>query len=1835
MANPYLDYLAGQFPQLRAAIQQQAARQWQAAPPVQVYNRPPPPNPGLNRAAPMVTPGQRFGPPRMPAQSAGPSTALAAPAPLTRHGDTLMSVNSQAARVMAAPGDQMRPQVIGAPGTEVSLTGELGNPQESILPYIDDAARVAIGTPLEAAYENVPGAKTVIDLFNKPYEWNVDRVGGAAVDRANGKGQPGLSNPYYYIDANLDTWAADPANKDRINAVFANGLDLNDDGTVDVTGGEAVYMVYAAETHPGFIDTLITGMAMDPLFVASFVAPAASSARTGVQVAGETAVAGSKTATILRAADASLGVVTKAGDIGNAVADAPFTMTVAGGRLIARGTGAVPGPIGSASRWIGGLGSPGAKTVERTTANTATDVADAAQMASAVPVYSTNSAGVPTPGVTQANAQATVGGNLVQAGITPANAQATVGGNAYSPNLTQVDAQNTVGGNAYPAYTPDITEANVQNTVGGNASVYDDNLLDTRVIEPEDATPEYAPDGINEPTQGSLVPEQQALPDEPTIEQQIAETDAKIAQWKEKIRAKPEQRDRYHPSDSDSRQAIELLQEKKAKLVASVPEQQALPETPITVNGTKRTMESLTDEERIQAIRDPNNPVTELTPRRGDGRFISKVREMGDENPAAWDAFVKQYRDTPMAGTNKSIMQTHLDSLKAVDDEIAQIEKWTRPGPDKLSLPQAKRDALFVRRSGLVNEANVARIEHTIDTIPIAQQAFGTIPDIMPDVPRVKAPTKSGKASFTNEGTPYLMQKYVYEDFTPAGEKKASGALEVLRHRPEVGGHGWWAEIEQRLIAAREKLRQIYGDMQNVGFAAPGFNRFVGKAERLTDPDAVASERFLADSEPRMQALRGAVPDDVAAELAKTIRTVRVKKNGTWVDGARRDIDEYNAKGKQPIAEAGGFKRADIEVADISQLDLLVETARRMPDASSAEISHAFAERVLDLTGARIPARQRYGPVIERLRNVVSGTNSIARETALYNPVTGFRGIIADFVSDHIRMAMDGNLSAALDPGPYLANMRGADTEAKRVMDSFGLDMPNDLKVKRGRTEVEVGDRTSTHQALNKAARAKEGSGRDKALGVLAGLTNSQKIAKWRNASDNVRRESVFLHTFLKGEFQMGRAFRERGRAWADKHGILPQSFDAYLTALGARYTPEQLRGVMRELGEDAGLRADMAVNFADRLARDWSAATNKLKRTADAEQKRVLFSYERTKLDDFLGNFIFFHYWMSRAVPAYLRIGLRNPEMAAMWIRTWEDVKERAEASGYPDTMKGYIRFMGSPDGWNFAMHPLGIIMPLVDMMPDAQAEGWYEQLTQFVAVNPIVKSAAAVVGLTDEVADPLMTYPIRNMLMSGINKIRAETGRNPVADPYEEILRKTTEWANALYAASPLPAGKERVFMDPMAFTQSEIQYNVAEIVAQQTGVPTDQWVVDGPEYQLYTEAVADGMAGIENPIYQQALDEWATADLEGRGLNSVVPGGVRTRYAPRDAMITAEELTPEQQTFKQVVNAGSPESATMTLKDEEYHAIGTPRQQALAEGWRTIAYPEATQGDVITGEGLGVTIGGEWIAVTDLLGLEQADRSTLADAWVAEQRGTDSLQKYRDERAAFLTDNPEYGSFVEWQGYVYDQEDQPGGIKAWRESRAEGNPNFKYEMREYENYLKEVKGITDRKVLDAELDRWAAGMNGYMAAQGIRNDVYDRDPGSTGDQPTVDAMRSMLNENGGGGSSGGAKKKKSTTDKLKADLKEYETDMKLVDQTLKNYGIDLGPGGLTNVNGYYHVQALDSFLGDLIPKPTALMKQYEEWVTYQPRGADTSPEAFGHYLDKLAADESLDELLTAAAD
>jgi len=100
-----------------------------------------------------------------------------------------------------------------------------------------------------------------------------------------------------------------------------------------------------------------------------------------------------------------------------------------------------------------------------------------------------------------------------------------------------------------------------------------------------------------------------------------------------------------------------------------------------------------------------------------------------------------------------------------------------------------------------------------------------------------------------------------------------------------------------------------------------------------------------------------------------------------------------------------------------------------------------------------------------------------------------------------------------------------------------------------------------------------------------------------------------------------------------------------------------------------------------------------------------------------------------------------------------------------------------------------------------------------------------------------------------------------------------------------------------------------------------------------------------------------------------------------------------------------------------------------------------------------------------------------------------------------------------------------------------------------------------------------------------------------------------------------------KKTTVDLLNGDLAAYQTSAKLTDALLAQAGLN---GGLAAYSNPYLQPWLQANFGAALPVKTTLMKEYEQWQMAQPKGADTSPEAFAAYHD--AATSALGSTATA---
>ena len=413
---------------------------------------------------------------------------------------------------------------------------------------------------------------------------------------------------------------------------------------------------------------------------------------------------------------------------------------------------------------------------------------------------------------------------------------------------------------------------------------------------------------------------------------------------------------------------------------------------------------------------------------------------------------------------------------------------------------------------------------------------------------------------------------------------------------------------------------------------------------------------------------------------------------------------------------------------------------------------------------------------------------------------------------------------------------------------------------------------------------------------------------------------------------------------------------------------------------------------------------------------------------------------------------------------------------------------------------------------------------------------------------------------------------------------------------------------FQDPKVFTQATIRAVVQNTIEKETGIPQDQWTQR--EWDMWTDAVFDGEAGIGNPIYQDAFATWADINLKTRGANSFVPGGIRTRYGPRDQMLYGD-LTDQQRQDKTLMNSGSREDVAITQGVSGLREVGTELGRNAYKAWNNIAYMNTASPSNI--EWTFIDVNGERFYSTDIANMTDYQRKQLADRWVGQYvGGTDALAAYRQERDVFLMQHPETGSFKDFQSGVYRYE---GGPRAWRKDFAKDHPEFASAMEEKEQRLRDPGeygtgvGHTQQAIIDRELDQWAASQEAYKVANGIRDSVYD-----PAVKPTKPDYGFTDSSSGGGTST--PKAPKTETEKSRDAITSYNDKLQKAIAVMNSAGYNVTEQDIIFMNPYYK-RAYGMF--DLPPMPYDA-NLYYQWVYMQPPGTDTSIDAYFKVLEQM---------------
>lgn len=1755
--------------------------------------------------------------------------------------------------VSGAPGEnrtglpKYQPSTYGEPygPTEGDPTGQEaphGTLGHDIMGSLNKAAEVMVGNTLGRAPDLPvigPAIEKGLELSQRPFNANMKNVGDSIYAKANGGNSSDLGgvnlNPTYYI---AETWATDPENKDKINAVYENGLDLNGDGTPDVSGGQAVMMVYFAEEHPGFIDQMIAQMAFDPLFYLGAVAPAASAGREGAQVAEEMAIIANlpRAARILRAADRALSGVTTAGEYGNKVADLPFTLPA----WMVRKAATIPGvrKFAKPATW---LFEPAPKTAEDIARTGASDIGESVVNATGGPpdIYP------PTPGVVNAQAPeqyrgtgsvtvnrpidtstgAPVGTFITDQPIPPSRPGTTPPGGGVSvvegpirPRPRGPEGNGTappVVENVVPTEHPDVTTTKVPGKNGTGTYVIGDNG-EVQVLERaggvwevqvkqngkwvgqkgfsgEGAEREAVNYGkgivtgdnpILPPTERvtTVKPKTKKQPTEPVTEPIVPEPVV--------VRATPDDVAPVSEKPGSSGWSLSSKNHPEgmiAQVERDFPEQWA---------RVKRDMAYHAEDFEQEMNRSLPSLETNLRPRKNSDAgyadqkiikaefFAELLDEMRNQGIP-----VDQLRNEP--GISRNPVEQWVGDAIYGDEVTARgarknlISKGYAISPEKLAaeLPAKVEN---IRNATLPKPKGKLAKDYPNGSISYEREVGGPVKNMGNDaLAKMTQSERDAIAADVARDYQVRAERYqriqgVRDRFHPPGTQPGGG----------VALQDMLAGTVQAYDQGLSNLTDIANPLLHGEHIAPAFPE-AAIAHHPSDP---AFKSYESD-----QVNRFVKWGDLGEEQANYLKSVVGEGDRTAWDILADTVDKH----MQNVPDDPAFWAPNSRAA--------AQWRRGVGDE--------FAATIKEITGKPVPqkmSRSMINKTVDGIYHSVGLINRMARENMIYNIFTGPRGWAQDIISTSTKVIWEGHTGAAFgalfDWIPVMRNqIDGLDNFAGRI----GMDVHNELHIPGKFDAAAEADRTALNEAISGIFRFKEGSTADKITGWLTAPASSRFVAKGRAASDNAMRRAVYLDTAEGLLPSATREWRRMVRKWSEERGILQETTNAYLYELGDQFTPAQALDTLRELGYDAGLSRAAMDEFASLGAQQWRKSVNTIRNKAFDETKRVLFSYEKTNLDAFMGKFIFFHYWMSRAIPSYFKLALHNPELAAMWIRAWNDVADRAEAQGQPKSLVGYLRFFGnSSTGWAHSYNPIQFFIPFDALRMDPYANTTYEQLTQFMAVSPVLQGVAAAAGWSNRAPDMLGLYATRNATMTFVNELRAHgiIGNVSLADDwYEQATLNAFQYANGL--VDHLPYTNDVHFRSRNDYNTETIDYMMRTQIEQTTGVPYDAnnplWMPGGTYFELWADAKRDFASGNDNPIATQAYKDWAHEEAQRLGLSFIMPGGIRSTYGPRDAALTAaKEGDAGEKTFKKFAQEGSQESFKLDDLNAQLNQLGTQTGRDAYRLWNEIALSDTINDNDV------LTIGGESFRGWQIKGMTHDQRVELANRWLDQYDGAhNEMDNYKVQRETFLNKYPEIGDVKEYASMVRKYE---GGPHAYRLDRAKNNPNFAREMEAQREYL--LSQGTDPSVVEKELDEWVVTIDGYKAINGIRGSTYENQPISTGDQGAVDTIvRSLGGSSDGGGSSGGTKAEpKTPAAKTKDKVNTYLEKLDLAIAGMKAAGMNVTEQDIVFGNPLY-----DQVYGSYgVPDMPMEVNLYYQWKLMQPAGADTSVDAWIKVLEEL---------------
>lgn len=890
-------------------------------------------------------------------------------------------------------------------------------------------------------------------------------------------------------------------------------------------------------------------------------------------------------------------------------------------------------------------------------------------------------------------------------------------------------------------------------------------------------------------------------------------------------------------------------------------------------------------------------------------------------------------------------------------------------------------------------------------------------------------------------------------------------------------------------------------------------------------------------------------------------------------------------------------------------------------EALSAAMNIVMAQKLKHLSPADA---KRVMTKMQKAGKAWNTAQNITRSNLQFNLVTGGASTIQDTIFDAYTMAWTGHSGAIADmvsPSAHATIARAVqhtdpsilnELRAVDILKDGGTALPHEyLRLHMNRSQTTPHEEMPMEGAINRMVGAKP----NLATKILTRPFASKFWQTSRGTLDTTKRIVVYVDQYRTG---------------------LAEATGRFEALVRERYAnADEIMGGIRAHAEERSYqegRQSYTGNFSAQdvldatqdtsLARAWTHEQTGIIKAAKKEVNRVLFSYEKTNLDQQLSKAVFFHYWSSRALALHTDIAMHNPILLATYVRGWKELEREAAANGYPKNFTGMVRFFGDSTGGYFGLFdPASLVVPFT-MFSDLGNENVSVWQRAGVFLAPWVEGGLAALGLTSNIPDVTGTGAVRTAIRRTADFMVAEgldlpwrDGKEPGEDWVRNMEARIYGMANEQLRKHGLPAKAYGPY-DPSDSQVAQYRASIHHHAEEQFGPEFDEhgkplW--DQATRDLVLDAdlrAGQGQGRMEdNPLSNQAYDEQAKWWFKATLARVVTPGGIATSYGPlnTDRANKAEGDRAAQKTMQQVYG-GSPADLTLQAQQTDLSLIGTQNQRNLWDSYNLIVYGNASEIPI----GSGLQLGEHWVPSTDLQQMTEEDRKALADAWVAGQDGTADLAAYKKERQAYIDAHPaESGDFQTYKELVRDPD--KGGPAGFRARERQHNPNFARALTDEEARV--TKHGLSTQGQQNELDQWTTSLAGYEAATGIQANLYDDAPIAVNDPTKNPAWRQ---EAASGSGSGFAKSApKTTIEKLTADKAKYDQKMAVVQEIARGMGID----DLSAMNNPYLQPWLDQQFGSLMPGKSDLLDAYFKWLQYNPDGTMAQ---FAKIVDDLAVQQ-----------